>query len=525
MLGRSLTRKARPLCIAICCLMTWGMRTQAQNATVAAESLAVRADMKSSSALVQLLKKGDAVVVDFQIRSTGENWCSIRLQGQKTRLGYARCADLRLGSLDGPPSSNENLPAVDRYSGNRGPRQQLTLTPPPAQASPEYDRVAALVVHEGAIDVLKLDALDSAARSGSAADLTRASLAHYAAGNFELSRNNDDEAIAQYRSALQFATHRTDLQMIDLLRLAYVQYQRSEFSAALESLLQARRIDPGSVAVARYLGMTYYSLNRLDEAIEQWKRAQRIRPTPDIAQALQKAERDKNAESEFRERESSHFVLRYEGGATPELAAQILRALEDDFRRLQSDLRFTPPEPIGVVLYTQQTFRDITHAPSWAGGLNDGRIRLPVEGVVSISDELSQVLMHELTHSFIRQKTGGRCPNWLDEGLADWMAGRRSTAYASFLLAAHQHGGYVSLRYLEGPWSRFSAPAADFAYTWSLASVESIIANSGMWGIQRLFEHFTTDSSVETALRSTLQIDYAGLERQTIDYLRSVNQQ
>ena len=38
---------------------------------------------------------------------------------------------------------------------------------------------------------------------------------------------------------------------------------------------------------------------------------------------------------------------------------------------------------------------------------------------------LSRILKHELTHSFLYQKTQGRCPTWLQEGVAQWMEGRR----------------------------------------------------------------------------------------------------
>ena len=33
-----------------------------------------------------------------------------------------------------------------------------------------------------------------------------------------------------------------------------------------------------------------------------------------------------------------------------------------------------------MVLYSKEQFRDVTQSPSWAGGLYDGRIRLPVAG-------------------------------------------------------------------------------------------------------------------------------------------------
>jgi hypothetical protein len=76
------------------------------------------------------------------------------------------------------------------------------------------------------------------------------------------------------------------------------------------------------------------------------------------------------------------------------------------------------------------------------------------------------------------------------------------------------------LKNLEGSWTRLPAPAARFAYAWGLAAVEYIIANSGTWGIERLFDRFDEDPSFESAMRASLQTNYADLERQTVAYLR-----
>ena len=106
-------------------------------------------------------------------------------------------------------------------------------------------------------------------------------------------------------------------------------------------------------------------------------------PDPEVEHALEKAERDKAEEESYREGETAHFDLKYNGSATPDLARGILRALEDDFRDLESQLDYTPPEHIGVILYTDQSFADITRAPRWVGALNDGRIRIPVQGLTA----------------------------------------------------------------------------------------------------------------------------------------------
>jgi len=59
---------------------------------------------------------------------------------------------------------------------------------------------------------------------------------------------------------------------------------------------------------------------------------------------------------------------------------------------------------------------------------HDGKLRIPVSGVQSVTPELARVLKHELTHSFISQMSSNRCPTWLNEGIAQMEEGKSSGA-------------------------------------------------------------------------------------------------
>ena len=510
--------------VAICSLIAMCGTCHAQNsanipsAVVKVDSLAVYPDMNTSGRIVQSLKKGEEVVIDFEIRAT-EHWCGVRRPLQTSRMGYVQCQGLERIERHSDSATHAGGAPISSDISKQA-RRHISLPPPSAGSINGYNQIAELAVREGSIDAAKMAEFDAAARDGSSSGMSRAALAHFAAGKFELSRNSVDEAIEQFQFSLNFSAGRADLQLANLLSLAYIDLVQSKYSAALEYLERARHLAPKSAAVAQLSGWGYYGLNQIDEAIKEWETAQSIQPSQQLATMIEKAERDKAAESESREVNSGHFNLRYQGEATPQLAAEILSTLEEHFRSIQSVLRFTPAEPIGVVLYTQQAFRDITQAPTWAAAGNDGRIRVPVQGLTSVSDQLSRELKHELVHSFVWQKTRGRCPGWLNEGLAQWMEGRRSENDAAGLVAAYEQGQYIPLKNLEGSWTRLPAAAARFAYAWSLAAVESIIANSGTWGIERLFDRFDVDPSFEAAMRASIQTTYADLERQTVAYLR-----
>lgn len=379
-----------------------------------------------------------------------------------------------------------------------------------------YEEVLSLTIHNDSIDFAYISRLESEARSGSAAAVEKVAAAHYAAAQFLVAKGDTNSAIDHYRQALVFAPKDVGL----LLNLAVLYLTQSQPSLALEPLERARSLDPNSFDVAKLMGWAYYEANKMDQAIAEWNRALKLHPDADIQHALEKAERDKAEEESYREGETAHFALKYSGAATPDLASAILRALEDDFRDIESQLDYTPREQISVILYTGQAFADITRAPSWVGALNDGRIRVPVQGLSGVSPELAHVLKHELTHSFIKQKSHDRAPTWIQEGVAQWMEGRRSGADAAALVETAGQGQAPRLEVLEGSWMGLSGGTARFAYAYSLAAVETIIQSGGISDISRLLDRISAAPSTEAALRETLHTDYSDLDQQTIAYLR-----
>src|SRR6266436_2384659 len=366
----------------------------------------------------------------------------------------------------------------------------LAIAPPAMESSGTSGEIEQGAVHNGAIDRGYIAKLETAARSGGREANRSAALGHHLVANFELAHGDMEHALADARTALIYEPEEPVL----LMNVGYLLLRRSEFKESLEYLERARRVAPESPDVPKLEGWAYYGLNKLDQAVAEWKRAQALRPDKEVQVALDKALADKKEEESYKENESSHFKLRYSGAAAPALARDVLRTLEKHFSLIESELNFTPPESIGVILYTQDAFSDITKAPAWAGAVNDGRIRVPVQGLANVDSELSRVLKHELTHSFIAQKTRSACigleasctihaPTWIQEGLAQWMEGQRSGENAAALLQIYNAGHAFSLSRLEGSWLNMGGDNARYSYAWSLANIEYIAQAGGMSAI------------------------------------------
>ena len=423
--------------------------------------------------------------------------------------------ETRAGIVTLPASMVER---IERSAGGGSPAAELRFGPPRAGVGSDAGGETQPVVRGDSVDLELLARIRREAVNGDAAAEARAAHAESAASEFEFNRGNLDEALIHAERALAFGPAKETL----LLNVAYLRLRRGEYGTALSYLERVRRVAPDSPEAAKLSGWAYYGLNRMPQAVEEWRRSQRLRADNDVAAALAKAERDLEAERSFRENGSEHFVLRYDGAAVPELARVILRQLEEDFRSVSAALDYSPAEPVAVLLYTNQAFADITRAPAWVGAVNDGRIRIPVQGLTSVTPALARVLRHELAHSLIAGKTRGHCPVWLQEGVAQWLDGSRvGPATAALLVSLYDRHEDPSLAALEGSWMSMPHDFVGTAYTWSLAVVESLVHAGGPNDIERLLERVANEPAAEAAVRAALRLDYAALNRMTAEYLRS----
>src|SRR5205807_9234226 len=117
---------------------------------------------------------------------------------------------------------------------------------------------------------------------------------------------------------------------------------------------------------------------------------------------------------------------------------------------------------------------------------NDGKLRIPVQGVDSVTSDLAHVLKHELAHSFINQLSGRRCPQWLNEGVAQALEPKSVSSRGRRLAELFQAQHEIPYNTLEGSFMRLSGMEALLAYDQSLAAVEYISDTYGMSDVRRI---------------------------------------
>jgi tetratricopeptide (TPR) repeat protein len=112
----------------------------------------------------------------------------------------------------------------------------------------------------------------------------------------------------------------------------------------------------------------------VEDALQSWREAFRLAPTDRLRELIVKAERELAAGRDYAYSAAAHFTLRYDGALDQDLVAAMTDFLEDRFRDITSTYRHAPSQPITVLLYPQQAFRDVTQAGSEIAGLYDGKI-------------------------------------------------------------------------------------------------------------------------------------------------------
>ena len=292
------------------------------------------------------------------------------------------------------------------------------------------------------------------------------------------------------------------------------------YSEALSQAQHMTELAPNRPEAFTLLGLAFYHADKTERAVQAWKQSLALRPDPAVAQLLAKADRELGAEGNFRQQESPHFTVRYEGRLDNDLlASQMLQVLESDYLELAGELELSPREPITVIFYSKKPFFDVTQAPAWAGGVYDGRLRIPVEGLEAVTPALERVLKHELSHSFVALLTDQRCPGWLQEGLAQAFEPRELAMPGRVLAQVFQQRKQIPLQQMRGAFLSLNPRQAVLAYSESLAAVQYLQSSFTLIGVRDILKRIAAGDSAEQALQTITGMDYEDLEMNVGAYL------
>jgi tetratricopeptide (TPR) repeat protein len=475
-----------------------------------------------ASADTLYLKNGMYIVVTRATEKDGqvEYWVgSTKYTISKTlvtRIGPDNGPSTNLNSADHSGLSIQDLSHQDSAPNNaRHDKLRMPVPGGPKQNQPYWTALRSRILQGDRVNEMKLAEIELDQ------DTRTTSNAYFLAGVTEMQAGDSGKAGVYFENGLRATPEQPDLLEWHAIALS----AQGRYDDAVHELEHAINLTPDSAHLNQLLGLAQYNADHTGEAVNAWKRALELAPDPSTGAWLRKAERELEVEERSRRRQSAHFILHYQGDATsPSLQEQLLATLDDGYRDLASQLGYEPSEKIIVILYTQKEFVDITEAPSWAGAINDGKLRIPIRGVAVINPELARVLKHELTHSFLGSLAGGRCPTWLNEGMAQMMEPRNSSNFAQPLAALFQQRKEIPFAVLEHSFIRFSDVEARVAYAESLSAVDYLRERYGMGEVLRMLRNIGSGVEPELALRKSTGMDYSAFAQRVGEYLAKVGE-
>jgi tetratricopeptide (TPR) repeat protein len=248
---------------------------------------------------------------------------------------------------------------------------------------------------------------------------------------------------------------------------------RGRPAEARKFLTRALELAPTFVAAAALLGEVAYEQGDTDFAIRLYEKTLKTAPANREMRDRLQLWRDDAAKERL---VSGPFSITFDGPAEGRLAQHASGVLESAYWRIAGALGAYPSQPIEIVFYTLERFRDLTGAPEWAIGAFDTRIRIPVQGALANPATFDRVLTHELAHAMIAGVAPSGVPAWLHEGLATYFETGEVSRATARLKAART---LIPLAQLQNGFTRFDARTARLAYDESVVAAGLLIERLG----------------------------------------------
>ena len=277
---------------------------------------------------------------------------------------------------------------------------------------------------------------------------------------------------------------------------------------AQEWLEKALKLNPRSRAASQWLGEVHYRAGRLGDAINVYEAALKHAPgATELETKLTQWRREAERHNASYEARGAHFSVRFEGPGDELLARRVVELLEQQYWRIGQTLTAYPPNPITVVLYTEQQFRDITQAASWVAGRYDGRIHIPMRGALERTEELNRILGHEFVHAVVHSLGGEDVPAWLNEGLAKHLE-RDGHEESERVLAATSGRPRPGLLQLHKGFGTLSASEAAVAYALSAHAVHRMMTIRSPSAVVTLLQDLSRGTVFANAFQQNIGMRY-----------------
>jgi len=330
-------------------------------------------------------------------------------------------------------------------------------------------------------------------------------------GQWDLATQQLEEAIQLDQANGQFKENLSRI----YLNQAYDAHSQHQLREAAEAVRKAIELTPHFAQAHALLGEIEYSSQRLKEAKAAWQRAVELNPTQaDLARRLKQVSEELPVESDFERLSQAYFDLRYEEQVERSVGFDIRDALMDARRSVGSDFAYWPKHKLVVLIYSAESFRRLRQeTPEWVAGQFDGKIRVPLPSGTLGQAIVRDILFHEYTHAVVHDVAQGRCPMWLNEGLAEYEGRTQRPSPVVQLMRARERGAVIPWSSLSDQFSAWlSREQVALGYEESYSVVRYLIKRYGFWRMRRVLKAIGAERPWEAALVEEYRLKLPRLE-------------
>jgi len=302
----------------------------------------------------------------------------------------------------------------------------------------------------------------------------------------------------QYREALKLYKELSDSNELALVYTGLCYYWLDNYHNAYLYLEKALNNNSRHFLARKFIAFTCYKMDDLEESLTHAEEGLAIRSDQELQALRSKIIREKRVMKGYGSKRKPNFKILFSKFEHEEIKETVIDILKEAFRTIGIRINFYPTQPITVILYNERAFFDVTRAPGWAGGLYDGKIRIPVKGVKGKETILKRILFHEYTHALVHAITP-RCPIWLNEGLAEYFSQGDNEKTI---------GQLIPLKYLEKNFPSGDPRLVAAAYIESYSAVRYLIEKHKLFRVKALLESLGKGNDLNTAFNSVFYTSY-----------------
>ncbi len=284
-------------------------------------------------------------------------------------------------------------------------------------------------------------------------------------------------------------------------------YDKKEYKLAKDVLNESLEYSKTNPTAYELLGDIAYFQQDLKAAKEYYTQAFRLRRSKVLEEKIEKLNKEASVETKMDPYADEHFIIRYKQEKSKQFGGgfEIREYLRQAWRAVSQDFGYYPEEKVVVLLYAEEDYRQLSETPAWTAGHFDGKIRLPAYKDRANVRDLNKVIWHELTHFFVQNLSHGRCPTWLNEGLAQYEENKVKKVDTAYFKAALKSNEILSSEALEkGIPENANASDVLLFYRQSFLMAQNLVNRYRMFKIKQMLGAYGNGKTTDEAFKEVL---------------------